>query len=144
MKEFLQTKSVPVTFAILRITSALFFLQAGGVKLFGWFGGMPGGVALSPLIMTAGILEVVGGGLLLLGLFTRPTAFILSGEMAFAYFLGHFPHGFWPAENNGAPAVLFCFIFLYIAAHGAGKYSLDGHLKHRKNKGSTIGTTQTT
>jgi putative oxidoreductase len=73
----------------------------------------------------AGFLETFGGLLLLVGLFTRPVAFLLSGEMAFAYFIGHAPQGFWPVLNQGHPAVLFCFLFLYLSAAGGGPWSLD-------------------
>ncbi|MGE5233194.1 MAG: DoxX family protein [Acidobacteriota bacterium] len=114
--------------ALLRIVSGLLFICPGGMKLFGWFGGIPGGqtgLHLPPLLLTAGIIEVVGGAAILLGLFTRPVAFVASGEMAFAYFIGHFPRGFWPIQNHGEPAVLLCFIFLFLAASGAGPFSLD-------------------
>jgi len=77
------------------------------------------------LAWVAGFLEVFGGAFLLVGLFTRPVAFVLSGEMAVAYFIGHAPHGFWPVLNQGHPAILFCFTFLYISATGAGPWSLD-------------------
>jgi len=117
---------------LLRIFAALILLQAGGLKLFGWFGGMPAGVELTPLILTASILEVIGGPLVMLGLFTRPAAFILAGEMAFAYFIGHFPQGFWPIQNHGEAAVLLCFIFLFLAAYGAGAWSIDKFIRRRK------------
>ena len=100
--------------SLLRIVTGLLFICPGGMKLFGWFGGMPGGVRLSPLLVAAGVIEVFGGALIALGLFTRPVAFIASGEMAFAYFIGHFPKGFWPILNQGQPAVLYCFIFLFL------------------------------
>jgi putative oxidoreductase len=121
-----------MTQSILRIVSGLLFVCPGGLKLFGWFGGMPAGVPLTPLLVLAGVIEVAGGTLILLGLFTRPVAFIASGEMAFAYFIGHFPHGFWPIQNHGEPAVLFCFIWLYFAANGAGPISLDAVLRSRR------------
>lgn len=117
-----------VTYAIFRIVTGLLFLQHGGQKLIGWFGGMDGQGATAELVSQiglAGVLELVGGALIILGLFTRPVAFILAGEMAVAYFLAHFPRGFWPIQNNGEPAVLFCFAFLYMAARGAGAFSLD-------------------
>jgi putative oxidoreductase len=117
--------------SVLRVAAAAVLIPPGGMKLFGWFGGMPPGVTLTPLLATAGWLEVVVGTLILLGLFTRPAAFIASGEMAFAYFIGHFPHGFWPIQNHGEPAVLLCFIFLYLAAAGAGPISLDHLLRSR-------------
>ena len=118
--------------SLLRIVSGLLFICPGGMKLFGWFGGMPEGVALTPLLGVAGILEVVGGALILLGLFTRPVAFVVSSEMAFAYFMGHFPNGFWPIQNHGEPAVLFCFVFLFFAACGPGPFSLDHLLRRRE------------
>lgn len=111
--------------SLLRIVSGLLFIHPGGMKLFGWFGGMPPGVTLTPLLVTAGVIELVCGTLIFLGLLTRPAAFLASGEMAVAYFKGHFPHGFWPIQNHGEPAVLFCFIFLYFAASGAGPVSID-------------------
>jgi putative oxidoreductase len=114
-----------LTQSVLRIVAGLLFICPGGMKLFGWFGGMPPGVPLTPLLVAAGVIEVVGGALILAGLFTRPAAFIASGEMAFAYFIGHFPHGFWPIQNHGEPAVLFCFLFLFFAANGAGPISVD-------------------
>jgi putative oxidoreductase len=88
---------------------------------------MPGGGAapLTSLPGFAGSLELVGGALLLLGLFTRPVAFLLAGEMAFAYFMGHAPQGFWPVLNQGTPAILFSFIWLYISSAGPGPWSLD-------------------
>ena len=116
------------THSLLRIVAGLLFLCPGGMKHLGWFGGMPGppgGGGLPPLIAVAGVIELVGGTLILLGLFTRPMAFIASGEMAVAYFMGHFPHGFWPIQNHGEPAVLFCFIFLFLSASGPGPFSLD-------------------
>jgi putative oxidoreductase len=121
-----------VTHSLLRIVSGLLFIQPGGMKLLGWFGGMPAGVELTPLLVTAGWIEMVCGTLILLGLLTRPAAFLASGEMAFAYFIGHFPRGFWPIQNHGEPAVLFCFIFLFFAANGAGPLSVDAWLGRRR------------
>ena len=118
----------PYLLSILRITTAFLFLQYGAAKLFAFPGAvMPGGgtVPLASLGGVATVLEFVGGWLLLVGLFTRPAAFILSGEMAFAYFIGHAPGGFWPALNGGAPAYAFCFLWLYISAAGPGPWSLD-------------------
>jgi len=117
--------------SVLRIVSALLFIQVGTMKMFGWPMAMPGGahLVLFSQLGAAAILEVFGGGLMLLGLFTRPVAFILSGEMAVAYFQFHQPQGTWPLVNQGQPAVLFCFIFLYFAAAGAGPWSLDGVLR---------------
>jgi putative oxidoreductase len=117
--------------SVLRMVAAVLFIQAGTTKVFGWPMAMPGGVHLVwwSQVGAGAILEVVGGGFLLLGLFTRPVAFILSGEMAVAYFQFHQPNGTWPIVNQGQPAVLFCFIFLYLAAAGAGPWSLDRLLR---------------
>jgi putative oxidoreductase len=118
----------PHLLSILRIVAAFLFIQVGTAKVFGFPGPvMPGGgtAPLTSLPGIAGLLETVGGSLLLLGLFTRPVAFLLSGEMAFAYFIGHAPHGFWPVLNQGAPAVFYCFFFLYLSAAGPGPWSLD-------------------
>jgi putative oxidoreductase len=123
--------------ALLRIVSGLLFICPGALKILGWFGGMPAGFALTPLLRAAGWIELVGGTLILIGLFTRPAAFICSGEMCFAYFIGHFPKGFWPVQNHGEPAVLFCFIFLFLSAAGAGPLSLDGLIAARRARGLT-------
>jgi putative oxidoreductase len=116
-------------YALLRIVSGLLFVCHGGQKIFGWFGGEQ--VALASLFGIAGILELVLGILIAIGLVTSFAAFIASGEMAAAYFMGHFPNGFWPIENGGEPAVLFCFIFLYIACRGAGIWSVDSTRRNR-------------
>ena len=110
-------------YALLRIVVGLLFVCHGGQKLFGWFGGQP--VPLGSLFGVAGILEMVLGILITIGLLTGTAAFIASGEMAVAYFIGHFPKSFWPLENQGEPAVLFCFIFLYMATRGSGIWSID-------------------
>ena len=118
----------PQLLSILRIVVAFMFIQIGSAKWFAFPAAvMPGGgtAPVGSLPWVAAVLEVVGGGLLLLGLFTRPVAFILSGEMAFAYFIGHAPHGFWPVLNQGQPAVFYCFFFLYLSAAGPGPWSLD-------------------
>jgi putative oxidoreductase len=114
----------PQLLSILRIMTALLLLQHGLSKFFGF--PMPGNApAMFSLYWFAGVIEIVGGFLLLIGLFSRLVAFILAGELAFAYFLGHAPHGFFPLTNRGEPAVLFCFIFLYLAAAGPGPWSVD-------------------
>jgi putative oxidoreductase len=121
---------------VLRIVAGALFICPGAMKLFGWFGGMPGppGVALTPLLQVAGVIELVGGVAILLGLFTRPIAFIASGEMAVAYFMAHFPRGFWPIQNHGELAVLLCFVFLFFAASGAGPISLDRLIELRRRR----------
>jgi len=112
----------------LRIVAALLFMLAGTTMLLGFPAGMPPHGGTVPLVSQMGlgaILEVFGGALLALGLFTRPVAFLLSGEMAVAYFQFHFPQGFWPNLNGGMAAVLYCFVWLYFSAAGAGPWSLD-------------------
>jgi putative oxidoreductase len=121
------------THALLRIVSGLLFFCHGAQKMFGWFGGLPPGVKLQGLTLAAGIIELVGGILILLGLFTKPAAFVCSGEMAVAFFKAHFPSAFWPLQNHGEPAVLYCFIFLFLWAAGAGPWSLDGMLARRRS-----------
>ena len=117
----------PRMLSVLRIVSGYMFLLHGTSKLFGMpHAAMFDNLQLMSMTGVAGILELVGGVLLLLGAFTRPVAFVLSGEMAAAYFMVHAPHGFWPIINKGELAVAYCFVFLYIAAHGAGAFSLDG------------------
>ena len=120
-----------VTHALLRVVSGLMFWQHGAQKLFGWLGGQQV-QDLTSMFGLAGALEFVGGILIILGLFTRPVAFVLAGEMAVAYFMAHQPEALWPIENRGEAAVLFCFIFLYFAAFGAGRYSLDGLMSGRR------------
>ncbi len=118
----------PLLHSVLRIIAAIIFVLAGTTKLFAFPSGMPpdGSTArLLSQIGIGGILETFGGGLLLLGLFTRPVAFILSSEMAVAYFQFHFPHSVWPTVNGGSEAVLFCFLWLYFSASGAGPLSID-------------------
>ncbi len=108
--------------SLLRIVAALGFMQHGVSK---YFGIPPFPMPLNPLLYTAGALELVGGGLLLVGLFTRPVAFILSGMMAVAYFMVHAPKSIFPVENGGEPAMLYAFIFLFFTAAGAGRWSVD-------------------
>jgi putative oxidoreductase len=118
----------PYLLSIQRIVAAFVFMQFGSAKLFAFPAAiMPGG-GTAPLMSLAGIasvLEVFGGAFILLGLFTRPVAFLLSGEMAVAYFMGHAPQGFWPVLNQGHPAILFCFVWLYLSAAGPGPWSID-------------------
>jgi putative oxidoreductase len=116
----------PILLSVLRILVALLFLEHGAQKLLGFPPGMqmPMPAALTQLWF-AGLIELVGGILLLLGLFTRPVAFLCAGEMAFAYFIGHAPRGFFPANNMGDAAILYCFVFLYLSAAGPGPWSVD-------------------
>jgi putative oxidoreductase len=117
--------------SVLRIVVGFTFSFHGLQKLFGAFGGHRV-VDLFSLFGLAGVLECFGGILLMLGLFTVPVAFILSGEMAVAYFRAHFPRGFWPIQNGGELAVVYCFVFLYLFFAGGGSISLD-RLIRRKN-----------
>lgn len=121
----LETVWAPRLLAVLRIVTALLFIAHGTSKLFGFPMAMDPAPQLLSLIGLAAVLEVVGGALLVLGLFTRPVALVLSGEMAVAYWMAHAPQSFYPLVNQGESAVLFCFIFLYLAAAGAGAWSLD-------------------
>lgn len=116
--------------ALLRVTTALTFISHGTMKHLGFPAVVPGEgpPAFPPLLSmsgVAGVLEIVGGLLVLIGLFTRPVAFVLSGTMAVAYWTVHAPNGFAPAINGGEAAYLFCFVFLYFAATGAGQWSVD-------------------
>jgi putative oxidoreductase len=122
------TSGGPALPSVLRIVAALMFVQSGTMKLFAFPIGMPpnGGTASFPSqVWVGGFLEVVGGALLAVGLFTRPVAFVLSGMMAVAYFQFHFPGGFWPVVNGGTAAVLYCFVWLYFSAAGPGPWSID-------------------
>lgn len=122
----------PRILSLLRIVLGLVLLQYGLAKLFGWpVVRMFANVQWYSLWGIAGMFELVGGTLLILGLFTRPVAFILSGEMAAAYFIEHFPHGFFPILNHGELAVLLCFLFLYLAFAGGGPWSLDAVLRRK-------------
>jgi putative oxidoreductase len=116
----------PRLLAALRVMAALLFLEHGLVKVFGFPpGAAPGPQPLLSYLGIAGLLETVGGWLLAIGLFTRPVAFLMAGEMAVGYFTVHAPLGFFPAINAGDAAILFCFIFLYLAAAGPGAWSVD-------------------
>jgi putative oxidoreductase len=125
----------PYLLSILRIVTAFLFMQFGTAKWFAFPAPiMPDGstVSLASLVGIAAVLETLGGLLLLVGLFSRPAAFVLSGEMAVAYFIGHAPQGFWPVLNQGTPAVLFSFLWLYVSAVGPGPWSLDAKRGHSR------------
>jgi putative oxidoreductase len=131
-----RNKFQALALSLLRIMTGFLFFPHGAQKLFGLFGGFGGQTgATAPLLSLmglAGVLEFFGGLLILCGVFTRPVAFILSGEMAAAYFMAHLPRGFWPLLNQGELAALYCFTFLFLAAVGGGDYSLDVMLFPRK------------
>ncbi|MDQ1186719.1 MULTISPECIES: DoxX family protein [Agrobacterium] len=114
----------PYALAALRIIAALLFIEHGTQKLFGFPPAQMEG-SLPPLLLAAALLELIGGILILIGLFTRPVAFILSGQMAFAYFLAHAPKSFFPAINGGDAAILFCFFFLFLVTAGPGAFAVD-------------------
>jgi len=117
----------PQLLAVLRVIVALLFIEHATIKLFGFPpGGAPGLQPVGTLLWVAGVIEIITGALVFLGLFTRPAAFIASGEIAIGYWMFHGPKSFWPALNNGEAAILFCFAFLYIASAGPGAWSVDG------------------
>lgn len=123
----------PQIHAALRIVAALLFMEHGLMKLFAFPAAQPGVPSPLPMILVAAaVIEVAGGALIALGLFTRLVAFVCSGEMAVAYFMGHASKGFWPALNMGEGAILFCFIFLFLAAAGPGAWSIDGSMGKRR------------
>ena len=115
----------PRALALLRIMAGLLFVEHATMKFFGFPIPFPVPGPLPPLLMAAGVIELVAGGLITLGLFTRLAALIASGEMAIGYFMMHMPKSFWPAANAGEAAILFCFIFLYLACAGPGSWALD-------------------
>jgi putative oxidoreductase len=115
----------PHFLSLLRFMTGLLVLQFGTMKILGFPPSDFAGTSLTSMIGIAGLIELIVGALVVVGLFTRCAAFILSGEMAFAYFIGHAPRGFYPALNEGTLAVLFCFVFLYLSAAGGGPWSLD-------------------
>jgi putative oxidoreductase len=124
-----------ITFFLLRVVAGLLFIQTGGLILFGWFGGIPGQPGTPPLLSQTGIgglLEFFGGIAITLGLGTRPVAFILSGMMAVAYWQFHAPNGISPVQNQGIPAVLFCFLFLHMAVRGGGDWSFDELIRPKR------------
>jgi len=123
-------KYAELLYAVMRVVVGLLFACHGAQKLFGVLGGQS--QAANPLLFAAGIIEFVGGGLVALGLWAGYAAFVASGEMAFAYFMVHAPNGFWPILNKGELAVLYCFVFLYVASHGSGPLSVDALATKRR------------
>lgn len=132
---------IQAAYFLLRVVSGLMLFQAGMMKVFGWFGGMPPTgetAALMSQIGIGGLLELVGGLLIMVGLMTRPTAFILSGMLAVAYWQFHAPSGTWPLQNGGVPAALYSFVMLFMAANGGGEWSLDALWAKRKLQSGSI------
>jgi len=127
----LGTNAAPRFLSLLRLIAGLLFMQHGMAKLFGFpHAAMFDQLQLMSLIGLAGIIEFVGGALVAVGLFTRPAAFIMSGEMAVAYFMSYAPKGFFPALNGGEVAILFCFLFFYLFLAGGGPWSIDRWFRH--------------
>ena len=127
-----------VTHVALRLGAGLLFLQHGLQKLFGLLGGKP--VALASQMGVAGLLEFVGGILLVVGLLTRPVSVVLTLEMLVAFFMAHAPRGGWPVQNGGELPLLFALIFLFMAGHGAGPLSLDAVVARRRGAGGVLST----
>jgi len=126
----------PRMLAVLRIVAGLLFVSFGTMKLFGY---PPGPAEMPPLVILSqmgigGILELVGGLMIVLGFLTRPVSFVLAGEMAVAYFQFHQPQAFFPTTNNGVPAILYCFLFLYLMFAGAGAWSIDGLIARSRRR----------
>ena len=140
--EWLPSRLPGAALSLLRIVTGAMFMQHGVQKLFGllvdpsrpWGGAPP----VFSQFWFAGVLETFGGLLIVLGLFTRPVAFLLSGEMAVAYFQAHAPRAFWPILNRGEVVVLFCFIYFYLFAAGPGPWSLDTLLRRRRRRGESV------
>jgi len=131
----------PRVLSLLRIMSGLLFFEHGSSKILGFPPFGPGGGPLHQpeilsLLGVSGVLEFFGGALIILGLFTRPVAFLLSGEMAVGYFIAHAPRGFYPMANLGEPAILFTFVFFYLVFAGGGEWSVDSLLARRRTQGS--------
>ncbi len=125
----------PLALSLLRFAAGFLFLQHGGAKLYGWFGGSVR--AFPEPTFFAGGIEFFGGILIMIGLFTRPVAFLASGTMAFAYFMAHAGRDFWPYANGGALAALYCFVFFFLVFRGAGPISVDALLARRKARGES-------
>jgi len=124
-------KCSEVFYSLMRIVIGMLFACHGAQKLFGVLGGQS--QLGSPMMLTAGVIEFVGGGLVALGLFAGYAAFVTSGLMAVAYFMAHAPRGFWPIVNRGELAVVYCLVFLYVASRGSGRLSVDALARKRRS-----------
>ena len=134
----------PHALAILRIMTALLFIEHATMKFLAFPAAMPGMTGPLPgMLVAAGLIELVGGTLIALGLFTRPAAFIASGTMAAAYFMAHAPQSFWPVLNQGDAAILFCFVFLYLVFAGPGAWSLDALFRRDRTAGVAAASSRT-
>jgi putative oxidoreductase len=126
--------------SLVRIMAGFTFSQHGWQKFFGWFGGIGGhSVPVNTMLGAAGVIETFGGALIMLGLFTRPVAFLLAGEMAVGYFRTHAPRGFWPIVNGGELAVFYSFLWLWFVAAGPGPWSLDHLLGWERRSSARLG-----
>jgi len=138
MRPFFMHRFEEAALALLRVVAGLMMMQHGMQKMFGWLGGYRGEPGNTAELLTrawfAGVLETFVAALFVVGLFTRPVAFLLSGLMAFAYFIGHSGDGFWPIVNRGELAALYCFVFFYFSARGGGLYSVDAMLARRRGE----------
>ena len=132
--EHMLSKWQPTALSLFRFITGLLLFQYGVAKIFK-FPAVPYFANVPPLIYTAGLLELVLGALLMVGLFTRPVAFILAGEMAVAYFQFHYPQSFFPTTNMGTPAIMYCFFFLYLVFAGPGVWSVDEMIARRRRVG---------
>jgi putative oxidoreductase len=140
IRHSVEARFAPLTLAALRVVSGALFVAHGLVKVIGFpAGAQPGVQPLFSLFGVGGVIEVITGLLLIVGLFTRPAAFIASGQMAVAYWMFHFPASFYPAVNGGDAAILFSFIFLHIVAAGAGAFSLDALFSRRDEPHAKLG-----
>ena len=127
MEKFL-AHHAPLAYAIMRIVVGALFLCHGLQKVFGLFGGVNGAAApLASMLGVAGVIELMTGAFIVIGFATSSAAFVASGQMACAYFIGHLPNGFWPIQNGGELAVFYCFVFLYMATRGSGGFSVDAN-----------------
>jgi putative oxidoreductase len=139
----LSSRWAPRVLSVLRVIAAVLFIQHGARKLFGFLAAQPGPAPeLFSTMWIAGVLEVFGGLIFLLGLFTRQVAFILSGLMAAAYFMSHAPRGFWTLQNGGELAALYCFLFLYFTFAGGGAWSLDRLLRREKSPAGAVAVSE--
>jgi putative oxidoreductase len=131
-------RATQIAYFLLRAVSGLMFFHHGAQKMLGWFGGMPDDPGTIPtlfsLIGIGGTIELLGGLAIMIGVFTRPVAFVCSGQMAVAYWMFHAKDGLWPIVNHGELAVLYCFLFLFVSAFGGGDFSLDALIRRQREQ----------
>ncbi len=132
MAQSMRATLQPLALSLMRIVAGFLYMEHGLQKILGLLGANGATAHFFSWMWVAGVLEIVGGPLILIGLYTAPVAFVLCGEMAVAYFWVHFPHGFWPIMNHGEVAVLYCFVFLFLSAAGPGPLSADAMVRHKQ------------